>query len=116
MAAVFSDGQVASFPLDDIDLMPRDSNPFAALAGGCHIGGRPVLSLDTAAMQSIAVTCSTDKCIRVWDFEKRYCAVSKHFPAEASIQSQCVSPSEPSALSPRFGQLTRHSDIVTDSQ
>ena len=92
MAAVFSDGQVASFPLDDIDLMPRDSNPFAALAGGCHLSGKPVVSLDTCLLQSMAVTCSADQCIRVWDYEKRYCAVAKHFPGE-DINCVAIHPS-----------------------
>ena len=92
MAAVFSDGQVASFPLDDVDLLPRDSNPFKALAGGCHLAGKAIRSVDTCLLQSMAVTCGEDRCIRVWDYERRYCAVSKHFPSE-DIHCVAIHPS-----------------------
>ena len=36
IVAVFSDGQVGSFPLDNVDILEKDSNPFQPLAGGCH--------------------------------------------------------------------------------
>lgn len=61
MAAVFSDGQVASFPLDDVDMMERDSNPFVAIAGGVHLPGHTITSVDTCKMQPLAVTCSSDR-------------------------------------------------------
>merc|ERR1719181_973570 len=73
MAAVFSDGQLASFPLDDVDLMARDSNPFIAIAGGVHLPGHTITGVDTCKMQPLAVTCGTDRTIRVWDLEKKYC-------------------------------------------
>jgi WD40 repeat protein len=63
-------------------------NPFAALAGGCHLPGATITSLDCSLLQPMAVTCGTDACIRVWDFERRYCTVAKHFPDEEVL---CVS-------------------------
>jgi hypothetical protein len=80
MAAVFSDGQVGSFDLDDVDMKEKDSHPFRPLAGGCHSSGSAILRIDTCIRQPLAVTCSEDNCIRVWEFEKRFCAVSKKFP------------------------------------
>ena len=82
MAAVFSDGQLASFPLDDVDLMERDSNPFVPIAGGVHLPGHTINGVDTCRMQPLAVTCGTDRTIRVWDLEKKYCTVSKEFSEE----------------------------------
>lgn len=79
LACVFSDGQVGSFDLDDVDMKGKDSNPFNPVAGGCHVPGMAVLRVDTCLRQPLAVTCSEDNCIRVWEIEKRYCAVSKQF-------------------------------------
>ena len=84
MAAVFSDGQVASFALDDVDLMERDCNPFVALAGGVHLPGHTITAIDTCKMQPLAVTCATDRCVRVWDVEKKFCTVSKQFSEDVS--------------------------------
>ena len=91
MAAVFSDGQLASFPLDDVDLMARDSNPFIAIAGGVHLPGHTITGVDTCKMQPLAVTCGTDRTIRVWDLEKKYCTVSKEFSEE--LHSVSIHPS-----------------------
>ena len=91
IVAVFSDGQVGSFPLDNVDILEKDSNPFQPLAGGCHLPSCAVRRIDACARQPLAVTCAEDRCIRIWDFEKRYCAVSKQFSEE--VYSCAIHPS-----------------------
>lgn len=42
-----------------------------------------ITGLDVCQRKPLAVTSSTDKCIRVWNYLEKTCELAKYFPQEA---------------------------------
>jgi len=46
-----------------------------------HVGS--INDMDLCVRKPLIVTCGSDKCIKVWNYEERILEISKHFTEES---------------------------------
>eukprot|EP00898_Chlorokybus_atmophyticus_P003830 jgi/Chlat1/4448/Chrsp29S00328 len=83
LVAATRGGNLLTLALSASDMMLKadEEARFEPLQHGFHMQG--VTGLDLCIRKPLAVTCSTDKSVRVWNYLERTCEMVKFFPEEA---------------------------------
>mmetsp|Transcript_22834 Transcript_22834/g.63112 ORF Transcript_22834/g.63112 Transcript_22834/m.63112 type:complete len:1547 (+) Transcript_22834:150-4790(+) len=82
-------GQVYSLLLSNSEIMKADEMNFDVLGTNNHQG--PVTGMDMCVRKPLIASCSTDKSVRLWNYNDRTCELVKWFPDE--IFSIAIHPS-----------------------
>ncbi|KAL3688584.1 hypothetical protein R1sor_014893 [Riccia sorocarpa] len=80
LACVLESRQLILVPFQNSEFY-ADEVPKEATGLGFHSEG--ITGLDVCYRKPLAVTSSTDKCIRVWNYIEKCCELAKYFPQEA---------------------------------
>uniref|UniRef100_A0A7S4PPE0 Uncharacterized protein n=1 Tax=Guillardia theta TaxID=55529 RepID=A0A7S4PPE0_GUITH len=82
LAAFFSNNQVATFPIVNIDILKEGDNHFQYVGSGFH--SQPVTGLDICVRRPLVATCGGDRSVRIWNYMDKNCEVSKIFSEDLS--------------------------------
>eukprot|EP00698_Gefionella_okellyi_P005561 TRINITY_DN15065_c0_g1_i1.p1 TRINITY_DN15065_c0_g1~~TRINITY_DN15065_c0_g1_i1.p1 ORF type:complete len:1237 (-),score=364.60 TRINITY_DN15065_c0_g1_i1:70-3780(-) len=77
----FDSRQLATMQLSRIEVAKEEDDLFTVMFGGFHSG--PITGLDVCLRRPLVITCSSDKSIRVWNYNTRKCELLKQFSEEA---------------------------------
>jgi len=74
-------GQLASFPLANIDILQPTQAHFHFFGGG-GFHQKAITGLDCCVRKPLVVTCSIDRSMRIWNYSTKICEQVKHFAEE----------------------------------
>ncbi|OAE23436.1 hypothetical protein AXG93_961s1350 [Marchantia polymorpha subsp. ruderalis] len=81
LVCVLKNRQIILVPFQNSEFYKPDEVPKEATGHGFH--SEAITGLDVCQRKPLAVTSSTDKCIRVWNYLEKTCELAKYFPQEA---------------------------------
>ncbi|KAL2630593.1 hypothetical protein R1flu_015279 [Riccia fluitans] len=81
LACVLESRQIVLVSFQNSEFYKPHEVPKEATVHGFHAEG--ITGLDVCHRKPLAVTSSTDKCIRVWNYMEKCCELAKYFPQEA---------------------------------
>eukprot|EP00033_Pygsuia_biforma_P003159 GCRY01003467.1.p1 GENE.GCRY01003467.1~~GCRY01003467.1.p1 ORF type:complete len:1179 (+),score=364.32 GCRY01003467.1:161-3697(+) len=81
LACALANNQLFSLPIVNTDILKSDESVLEPLAQPFHRA--KITGLDVCIRKPICATCSTDRSVRVWNYQDRSAEIVKQFPEEA---------------------------------
>ena len=76
-----SNGQLAAFPLANVDILAADDNHLRFLSGG-GLHHAAITGISVCVKKPLFVTCSVDRTLRVWNYATRVCEQARNLHHE----------------------------------
>jgi len=87
VACMFSNDQVATFPLGRMDYLDDEGDHFNYLSSGNHCGA--ITGMDCALNKPLVVTCGVDHTIRCWNYITFQCEIVQSYPNDDLLSLAC---------------------------
>lgn len=81
LACSLDNGAAYTLPISNQELLKVEDMNFEVLGGSYH--SAPITGLDVCVRKPWLATCSTDRTVRLWNYQDRCCELNKSFSEEA---------------------------------